>query len=290
VPEQDLYAILQVEPGAAPEVVDAAYRALARLHHPDVSAAPDAAERMRALNEAYRVYDARRAMQTPVGDSRAGHGPRLQPAARPIDLFSAAVADVWQRRPRRGTRTEEPTQRGSAGNGGSRRAALPLLALGAGAAGALGGGVLAPFVTTSSEERAVRAYWGVASGARAVVEVARARLLAVPGVASPGGFAVVAANTAFGPLAAQLIADLEGAATRLRAAPRVPGAAETYHFLQLDGWREEREIRLTQRDALQARNADVWTNAVERELLWRASPQYVNLEAAAWELAARAAR
>ena len=51
----DLYKILQVDPDAEPEVVEAAYRRLALKYHPDVSAAPDAAERMRDLNMAYEV-------------------------------------------------------------------------------------------------------------------------------------------------------------------------------------------------------------------------------------------
>ncbi|MHB0878362.1 MAG: DnaJ domain-containing protein [Anaerolineae bacterium] len=52
---RDLYRILQVDPAAEPEVVEAAYRRLALKYHPDVSRAPDAAERMRDLNMAYSV-------------------------------------------------------------------------------------------------------------------------------------------------------------------------------------------------------------------------------------------
>lgn len=51
----DYYAILQVHPEADKEVIDAAYRRLAAKYHPDVSASPDAAERMKQLNEAYEV-------------------------------------------------------------------------------------------------------------------------------------------------------------------------------------------------------------------------------------------
>ena len=54
-PSQDLYSILQVDPAAEAEVIDAAYRRLARKYHPDVNHAPDAAERMRDLNTAYSV-------------------------------------------------------------------------------------------------------------------------------------------------------------------------------------------------------------------------------------------
>jgi curved DNA-binding protein CbpA len=57
----DHYATLQVDPRADPEVIEAAYRRLARKWHPDRSADPGAPARMRAINEAYHVLgDARR--------------------------------------------------------------------------------------------------------------------------------------------------------------------------------------------------------------------------------------
>jgi molecular chaperone DnaJ len=46
----DLYEVLQVRRGAEPEVIRAAYRALARKHHPDFGGEP---ERMVAINEAW---------------------------------------------------------------------------------------------------------------------------------------------------------------------------------------------------------------------------------------------
>jgi curved DNA-binding protein CbpA len=48
----DLYEVLQVRRGAEPEVIRAAYRALARKHHPDFGGSP---ERMAAINEAWAV-------------------------------------------------------------------------------------------------------------------------------------------------------------------------------------------------------------------------------------------
>jgi hypothetical protein len=51
----DYYRVLQVDPQAEEEVIEAAYRRLARKYHPDVYAGPDAAERMRELNLAYSV-------------------------------------------------------------------------------------------------------------------------------------------------------------------------------------------------------------------------------------------
>lgn len=61
------YQVLQVDPAADPEVIDAAFRRLALKYHPDRSTVPDAADRMRDLLEAKaclsdptrrRAYDA----------------------------------------------------------------------------------------------------------------------------------------------------------------------------------------------------------------------------------------
>jgi len=51
----DYYRVLQVDPQAEPEVIEAAYRRLARKYHPDVNRSPDANSRMQQLNEAYEV-------------------------------------------------------------------------------------------------------------------------------------------------------------------------------------------------------------------------------------------
>jgi curved DNA-binding protein CbpA len=53
--ERDPYEILQVHANAVPEVIDAAYRALALLHHPDRSDQPNADATMIDLNWAYAV-------------------------------------------------------------------------------------------------------------------------------------------------------------------------------------------------------------------------------------------
>jgi curved DNA-binding protein CbpA len=51
----DPYKILQVDPEAEDEVIEAAYKRLARKYHPDVSAGPDAQERMVRINQAWEV-------------------------------------------------------------------------------------------------------------------------------------------------------------------------------------------------------------------------------------------
>ena len=50
---RDAYKVLQIDPSALPEVVEAAYRALARLRHPDLSDLSDASSAMTDLNWAY---------------------------------------------------------------------------------------------------------------------------------------------------------------------------------------------------------------------------------------------
>jgi len=74
----DLYEVLQVRRGAEPEVIRAAYRALARKHHPDFGGTP---ERMAAINEAWAV----------LGDpaKRAAHDSLPQPSA-PASPFAPA--------------------------------------------------------------------------------------------------------------------------------------------------------------------------------------------------------
>lgn len=53
-PNFDPYGVLGLNAGASPEVVRAAYRALARKHHPDNGAEPDA-ERMVRINRAHEI-------------------------------------------------------------------------------------------------------------------------------------------------------------------------------------------------------------------------------------------
>lgn len=72
MPSRDYYRILQVDPAAEQEVIEAAYRRLARKYHPDSNQSLDATRRMQEINEAYEVlrdparraeYDAERAAE-----------------------------------------------------------------------------------------------------------------------------------------------------------------------------------------------------------------------------------
>ena len=90
MPDQiDPYKILQVDSEAEDEVIQAAYRRLARKYHPDLAASPDAANRMAAINAAWELigepakreaYDRGRApLATPV--QPAGGTDPMQPVS-----------------------------------------------------------------------------------------------------------------------------------------------------------------------------------------------------------------
>jgi curved DNA-binding protein CbpA len=51
----DAYKVLQVDPEAEDEVIQAAYRRLARKYHPDLAADAEAAARMAAINAAWEL-------------------------------------------------------------------------------------------------------------------------------------------------------------------------------------------------------------------------------------------
>jgi curved DNA-binding protein CbpA len=51
----DAYKVLQVDPEAEDEVIQAAYRRLARKYHPDLARQPEAAARMAAINDAWAL-------------------------------------------------------------------------------------------------------------------------------------------------------------------------------------------------------------------------------------------
>ena len=69
--DSDLYRVLQVDPSAEPDVIEAAYRRLALRYHPDRNADdPRAAEQMKRINEAYRILG--RPDQRAAYDARSG--------------------------------------------------------------------------------------------------------------------------------------------------------------------------------------------------------------------------
>lgn len=106
----DYYAVLQVSPTAETAIIEAAYRQLARLYHPDVDRTPGAKERMQTINAAYEVlrdpprraeYDAARAARLKAGArlldvERDGEWItfRLGPAYDPFGTLAALRASV----------------------------------------------------------------------------------------------------------------------------------------------------------------------------------------------------
>jgi hypothetical protein len=82
VPHKDPHAVLGVEPGASPDDIKAAWRALARRHHPDLTGddpelARRATRRMADINAAYAALT--RAGETIEGRRRQGRPERRPP-------------------------------------------------------------------------------------------------------------------------------------------------------------------------------------------------------------------
>src|ERR1044072_375470 len=101
----DPYKILQVDPEAEDEVVQAAYRRLARKYHPDLTGTPEAAARMASINAAWEMIGdpasrapqarARAAAAPATGGAReasasSSHPPAPAPTSttRPPDIVS----------------------------------------------------------------------------------------------------------------------------------------------------------------------------------------------------------
>src|SRR5258708_38826664 len=87
--DPSLYEVLQVDRRAEPEVVEAAYRRLARKYHPDTSGLDDGGRRMKELSAAYEVlrdqvrraaYDRElRVRETPPSAPPPGTGAQPRP-------------------------------------------------------------------------------------------------------------------------------------------------------------------------------------------------------------------
>ncbi len=93
MPDEDLYRILQVDPEADPEIIQAAFRRLAQKFHPDLAPGPEGAERMKAINRAWSTlrdpaaraaYDLERGERVlPGRTSAAAAAPATRPHPQP---------------------------------------------------------------------------------------------------------------------------------------------------------------------------------------------------------------
>jgi curved DNA-binding protein CbpA len=101
------YKVLQVDPEAEDEVIEAAYRRLARKYHPDVATGPDVEGRMVQINQAWEM------LRDPV--RRAAVDRARARAAATAARVAAADAHVDARR---GSSATDPTNVGSYGRTG----------------------------------------------------------------------------------------------------------------------------------------------------------------------------
>jgi curved DNA-binding protein CbpA len=94
--EPNLYRVLQVDPSAEPEVIDAAYKRLALRYHPDRNLNdPLAADKMKQINEAYRILG--KPALRGVYDARSGaHLPELviSPSEVVLRGFSPSAREI----------------------------------------------------------------------------------------------------------------------------------------------------------------------------------------------------
>lgn len=104
--ERTLYEVLMLHPSATVDVINAAYRALAKQYHPD-HAGPEGAQTMAQINEAYAILsnaEKRTRYDEIIGKSRegevVGHGRQSAPGATNLKYESG----TWSIRP-----TSEPT-------------------------------------------------------------------------------------------------------------------------------------------------------------------------------------
>lgn len=94
----DYYKILQIRPSASPEVIEAVYRQLARIYHPDRNVHRDTTDRMQAINIAYGVLrDPQKRLEYDL--SLVGNFVRLEPSVSMIDWAITRWAQMgWHSR------------------------------------------------------------------------------------------------------------------------------------------------------------------------------------------------
>ena len=88
----DPYKILQVDSEAEDEVIQAAYRRLARKYHPDLAATDEAAQRMSAINAAWELIGDPAARQAFDRARAAEAASAANPASSPTTGASASAS------------------------------------------------------------------------------------------------------------------------------------------------------------------------------------------------------
>jgi hypothetical protein len=84
-----LYQLLQLDPSADPDVIDAAYKRIALKYHPDRDKSPEAVERMQLINEAKRILSdpaLRERYDRSIGIVRQPPPPKRGVAIRPDEV------------------------------------------------------------------------------------------------------------------------------------------------------------------------------------------------------------
>ncbi|HEY0141964.1 MAG TPA: J domain-containing protein [Thermoanaerobaculia bacterium] len=89
----DYYRILQVDPAADPDVIDAAYRRIVFKVHPDRNSAPDAAARFREVQNAYEV------LRDPVARAAYDQSGFSKSSRAPHPYFVPAAVDFGELKP-----------------------------------------------------------------------------------------------------------------------------------------------------------------------------------------------
>jgi curved DNA-binding protein CbpA len=115
----DPYKVLQVDSEAEDEVIEAAYKRLARKYHPDVAQGPDAEQRMVRINQAWEM------LRDPIRRAAVDRA-RLR-AATTAARVAAADAHAYARMPDAPSGSGVPADGWSGGRGGvNGRARQPL--------------------------------------------------------------------------------------------------------------------------------------------------------------------
>jgi curved DNA-binding protein CbpA len=106
----DPYKTLQVDPEADPEVIQAAYRRLARKYHPDVMPGPEAAAKMVAINRAWALLEDAGSRAAYDRERAAAAFSERRRAARPVGRPDDAAGRAGQAETGGGSKRSAPRE------------------------------------------------------------------------------------------------------------------------------------------------------------------------------------